>query len=199
LKLNRLTLTLGLAALLAVLVFASMGVQRGATDGGKALVGGAFQLVDQSGAAVDQTVLDGRWSAVFFGFTQCPDVCPGTLQALSAAAAQLTPAQAKRLQVVFISVDPERDTPAVLKAYLESQKLPVTVVGLTGAPAQIKAAAGAYRVFYEKAEQGGGAYTMNHSTAVYLMDRRGRFDRVLAYGLTPQEMAEQIGAAMRGA
>ncbi len=197
-KLNRVTLTLGLAATLAVLVAVSFAVQRGAGDGGKALVGGPFQLVDQDGGAADEAVLKGRWSAVFFGFTHCPDVCPGTLQALSAAAAQLGPEQAKDLQVVFISVDPARDTPAALKSYLESQRLPVRTVGLTGDEAHIKAAAAAYRAYYERAGLKGGGYTMNHSTAVYLMDRRGRFDRVLAYGLTPAEMAVQIKAAIQG-
>ncbi len=159
------------------------------------LIGGPFQLVDQTGKPVDQAVLKGRWSAVFFGFTYCPDVCPATLQALSAAVPMLTPAQAKALQIVFVSVDPERDTPAQMKLYLDSQNLPAGTLGLTGTPAQVAAAAKAYRVFYEKAGEGPG-YAMNHSTAVYLMDPKGRFDRVLAYGLTPAQMADQIKAAM---
>jgi protein SCO1/2 len=159
------------------------------------LIGGPFQMVDQNGKAADQTLLQGKWSAVFFGFTYCPDVCPATLQALSAAVPMLTPAQAKKLQIVFVSVDPERDTPAQMKAYLDAQRLPVGTVGLTGTPAQVAATAKAYRVFYEKAGEG-DSYTMNHSTAVYLMDPKGRFDRVLAFGLTPAQMADQIKEAM---
>jgi protein SCO1/2 len=197
-KLNRLTLTVGLAAILACLVLAAFAVQRGTSNHGTALIGGPFALVDDSGKPVDQHVLDGRYSAVFFGFTHCPDVCPGTLQALSVAATALGP-KARDLQVVFVSIDPERDTPSALKSYLDSQKLPVPVVGLTGSPDQVKAAAKAYRVFYQKAPQAGGDYSMDHSTAVYLMDRRGRFDRVLSYGMTPADMAAQIEAAMRGA
>ncbi len=198
-KLNRLTLTLGLAAILVALVAASFAVQRGASNGGKALVGGPFQLVDHTGKPVDEGVLEGEWSAVFFGFTHCPDICPGTLQALASASAELDPAQARNLKVVFISIDPERDTPQALKAYLDSQEMPVRTIGLTGSPEQVKATVSAYRAFAEKAAQDGGGYTMNHSTAVYLMDPRGRFDRVLAFGLTPPQMADLIDSAMRGA
>jgi protein SCO1/2 len=199
LKLNRLTLTLGLAAILVALVAASFAVQRGVSDGGKVLVGGPFQLIDHTGKPADESVLDGEWSAVFFGFTHCPDICPATLQSLAAAASELRPERAADLQVVLISVDPERDTPQAMKAYIDSQDMPVRTLGLTGTPDQVKAAIGAYRAFAEKAPLDGGGYTMNHSTAVYLMDPSGRFDRVLSYGLTPPQMAELIDAAMRGA
>lgn len=160
------------------------------------LIGGPFQMVDQTGKSVDQAILQGKWSAVFFGFTYCPDVCPATLQALSAAVPLLTPAEQKKLQIVFVSVDPGRDTPAVMKAYLDAQRLPAGTIGLTGNQAQIDATTKAYRVVHQKV--GAGAdYTMNHSTAVYLMDSKGRFDSVLAYGLTPPQMAELISKAMR--
>jgi protein SCO1/2 len=160
------------------------------------LIGGPFQMVDQTGKPVDQAILQGKWSAVFFGFTYCPDVCPATLQALSAAVPLLTPAEAKKLQIVFVSVDPARDTPAQVKTYLDSQRLPAGTIGLTGTQAQLDATARAYRVVHEKVGEGAD-YTMNHSTAVYLMDPKGRFDSVLAYGLTPPQMAELISKAMR--
>lgn len=160
------------------------------------LIGGPFEMVDQTGQTVDQTVLDGKWSAVFFGFTYCPDICPATLQALSAAVPLLSPREAEKLQIVFVSVDPERDTPAQVKLYLDSQRLPAGAVGLTGSQAQVDTIAKAYRVVHEKAGEGAD-YTMNHSTAVYLMDPKGRFDSVLAYGLTPPQMAELISKAMR--
>ncbi len=160
------------------------------------LIGGSFQMVDQTGKPVDQAILQGKWSAVFFGFTYCPDVCPATLQALSAAVPLLKPAEAKDLQIVFVSVDPERDTPAQVKLYLDSQRLPAGTIGLTGTQAQVDATAKVYRVVHEKVGSGAD-YTMNHSTAVYLMDPKGRFDSVLAYGLTPPQMAELISKAMR--
>ncbi len=159
------------------------------------LIGGPFQMVDQTGKPVDQEILQGKWSAVFFGFTYCPDVCPATLQALSAAVPLLKPAEARKLQIVFVSVDPARDTPAQVKLYLDSQRLPAGTIGLTGSQAQVDAVAKVYRVVHEKAGDGPD-YTMNHSTAVYLMDPKGRFHSPLAYGLTPPQMAELISKAM---
>jgi len=161
---------------------------------GKAAVGGPFRLVDQNGRAVDEGVLRGKWSVVFFGFTFCPDVCPTTLQALEATKAQLGTA-AKDLQVVFVTIDPERDTPPVLKAYLDSVG-PKGVVGLTGTPEQVASAAKAYRVYYRKNGEGSD-YTMDHSTAAYLMNPRGEFELALPYGMAPAEQARLIRGAMK--
>jgi protein SCO1/2 len=158
-------------------------------------IGGPFQLVDQDGRAVDEGVLKGKWSVVFFGFTYCPDVCPGTLQALNAAAEKLGP-KARDFQIVFISVDPKRDTPAQMKAYLEGQGLRPGTLGLTGTAEQTAAAAKVYRAYFQ-IEGEGDDYTVNHSTMAYLMNPQGLFDRPLGYGMTPDQMADQIGKAMR--
>jgi protein SCO1/2 len=162
---------------------------------GVALIGGPFQLVDQNGKAVDQRVLDGKWSAVFFGYTYCPDVCPTTLQTLAQAKGRMG-GQAKDLQVVFVSVDPDRDTPAQLKSYLATPAFPQPTLGLTGTPAAVAAAAKAYKVFYQKQGSGDG-YAVNHSSIIYLMNPQGKFDRVLSESLTPTEIATQIGEAMK--
>lgn len=160
------------------------------------VVGGPFQLVDQTGKAVDQTVLKGKWNVVFFGYTYCPDVCPTTMQALRTAVDQLGP-KGKDLRIVFISVDAGRDTPAKMKEWLEAQGMPAGTLGLTGTPAQVAVAARAYRAVYQ-IDGDGPDYQVNHSTVAYLMTPRGRFSRVLAYGLTPDQMADQIRRAMRG-
>lgn len=157
-------------------------------------IGGPFQLIDQDHRPVDQHALDGKWTVVFFGYTFCPDVCPTTLTTLARAQALLG-AQAKALQIVFISVDPGRDTPAQLKAYLSSPAFPKGTVGLTGSPAQVDQAAKAYKVFYQK-EGSGRGYTVDHTAALYLMDPQGTFDRVLAESLTPEEITHQISDAM---
>ena len=159
--------------------------------------GGPFTLVDQDGHPVDQRVLNGKWSVVFFGYTYCPDFCPTTLTTLGKTMEALGP-KAKDTQVVFITIDPARDTPGVLKAYLSSRVFPKNIVGLTGAPAQIAQVAKAYMVFYQK-EGTGPNYTMDHSTALYLMDPQGKFHGVIADGLTPQQDAQQISQAMSGA
>jgi protein SCO1/2 len=167
---------------------------------GQALIGGPFQLVDQDGKPVDQHVLDGKWSAVFFGYTYCPDVCPATLTTLAAAKARMG-AKADRLQVVFVSIDPERDTPAQLKTYLESPAFPKPILGLTGTPEQVKTIARAYRVYYAKAggtKPGDKAYLMDHASAIYLVNPKGQFGRLVDPQLPPDEMAKALGEGMAG-
>ncbi|WP_269715011.1 SCO family protein [Caulobacter sp. NIBR2454] len=165
------------------------------TSTGTAAIGGPFTLINQDGQPVTEQALKGQWSAVFFGFTYCPDVCPGTLQALNDAARQIGD-KADKLQVVFISVDPGRDTPQQMKDYLEAMNMPVKTVGMTGSPEQVAAAAKAYRAYYKKNGEGDG-YLMDHSTAIYLMNPEGKFDRVMSYGMTPDQMAEQLKQAIR--
>ena len=190
-----------LAAALA-LVAASMSLSacgRGATASTQAASrgpGGPFTLVDQDGRPVDQRVLNGKWSIVFFGYTYCPDFCPTTLTTLGKAMEALGD-KAKDTQVVFITVDPDRDTPTELKTYLSSRVFPKNVIGLTGTPDQVAQAAKAYKVFYQKDGSGKG-YTVDHSTALYLMDPQGMFHGVIADGLTPEQDAQQISAAMSG-
>ena len=161
---------------------------------GEAKVGGPFQLVSQDGQAVDQTLLTGKWSVVFFGFTYCPDFCPTTLAALEATKQRLGD-KAKDLQIVFISVDPERDTPQALKDYLSSDGFPEGVIGLTGTPEQVKAAADAYKAFYQKVGEG-EHYTMNHSLTIYLMGPDGKFRSALTHDLGPQRGAQVIKNVM---
>jgi len=158
-------------------------------------IGGDFQLVDQDAKPVDQRMLKGKWSAVFFGFTYCPDICPTTLQTLGTAVDQLGP-KGKDLQIILISVDPERDTPPNLKAYLASPGFPKGIIGLTGTPDQVKGAVKAYRAYFEK-DGTGDAYLVNHTSLIYLMNPDGQFSRVLAYGLSPDENARQILDAMK--
>jgi protein SCO1/2 len=161
---------------------------------GQADVGGPFQLVDHDGRPVDQTMLEGKWSLVFFGFTYCPDFCPTTLAALDATKQRLGD-KGRDLQIVFVSVDPERDTPQALKDYLSSDGFPEGVIGLTGTPEQVKAAAGAYKAFYQKVGEGED-YTMNHSLTVYLMGPDGQFRTAVAEELGPEKSAEVIERAM---
>jgi len=164
------------------------------TSTGQPAVGGAFQLLNQDGQTVDQTMLDGKWSLVFFGFTYCPDYCPTTLTALEATRQQMGD-RAKDVQIVFVTVDPERDTPQALKDYLSSDGFPKGVIGLTGSPAQIRAAADVYRAFYQKVGEGEG-YTMNHSLTVYLMGPDGKFRSAIAHDLGPQRAAQVIERTM---
>lgn len=188
------------AALALTTVFVVNGRERASqtmvADGGtgQALIGGPFQMVDQEGRTVDQTLLDGKWSLVFFGFTYCPDFCPTTLAAIEATKARMG-AKGEDLQVVFISVDPERDTPKALKDYLSSDGFPAGVIGLTGTPEQVAATARTYRAIYEKVGEG-DAYTMNHSLTIYLMGPDGKFRSALSHDLGPERSAQLIERVM---
>lgn len=189
-------LVLILACLIGLAVTAGLAWNAGVFKSqSTAAVGGPFQLVDQNGAPATEKALKGKWSAVFFGFTYCPDVCPGTLQGLAAATDQLGP-KAKDFQIVFISIDPGRDTAAQMKTYLSADYVPKSTIGLTGSPEQVAAAAKAYKVYYAKVGDGPG-YTMDHSTAIYLMDPKGRFKTVIPYNLPPDEIARRVKDAMR--
>ncbi len=160
-----------------------------------AAIGGPFQLVDQAGHPTDAAALKHKWSAVFFGFTFCPEACPTTLLALGQTEKLLGP-KADDFQTVFISVDPGRDTPKVMANYLSNSAFPHRTLGLTGTPQQVDQAAKAYHVFYQKAGEGPD-YQVNHSTITYLMSPTGDFVCVIPYGETPQMIAAQIQAAMK--
>jgi len=137
-----------------------------------AAVGGPFRLEDQNGKPVSDADMKGRPFLVFFGFTHCPDICPTTLFEMSQLMRALGP-DADRTGALFITVDPERDTPAVMKDYLSN--FDPHLRGLTGDQASINAAAKAYRVYAKKVPLENGDYTMDHTAVVYLMDKDGRF------------------------
>lgn len=157
-------------------------------------IGGPFQLTDTSGRPVDQGVLKGKWSAVYFGYTFCPDACPTTLFALGQAEKALG-AKGEDFQTVFISVDPARDTPKVLANYVRTPAFPEHLIGLTGSRAQVAQAAHDYKVFYQAASAGPD-YAVNHSSFTYLMNPKGRFVCVIPYDTTPQDIAARVEEAM---
>ncbi len=135
-------------------------------------VGGSFRLLDHNGRVVTEANFKGRPFLVFFGFTHCPDICPTALFEMSEVLKRLG-SDADKTAALFISVDPERDTPEKLKDYVSS--FHPRVIGLTGTPAEIEAVTRTYRAYAKKVPLDGGGYTMDHSAIVYLMDKEGRF------------------------
>jgi protein SCO1 len=135
-------------------------------------IGGKFALIDDDGKPFTDVELKGKWHLVFFGYTHCPDICPTALNDLSLALTQLG-GKEKEVGIVFISVDPERDTPGVLKSYIGS--FGGAIVGLTGTPQEVAEAAKAYHVNYAKHPTADGGYDMDHSAVIYIMDPQGRF------------------------
>lgn len=142
------------------------------TTSGTASVGGPFTLVDGNGATRTDKDFRGRYLLVFFGYSNCPDVCPATLSTIADTYAKLGPRKDK-IAPLFITLDPERDTPKVLKTYLAA--FGPEFVGLTGNDAAIKSAANAYRVYYKKQSLGGGNYGIDHTSVLYLMAPDGSF------------------------
>jgi protein SCO1/2 len=137
-------------------------------------VGGPFSLIDGDGHPVTDQTWRGKYMLVYFGYTYCPDVCPTTLSAVADALDKLGP-KADRIQPLFITVDPKRDTTSVVKQYAAA--FGPRFIGLTGSPEQIAAAAKAYRVYYAEHRTGPGPddYSMDHSSVLYLMGPDGRF------------------------
>jgi protein SCO1/2 len=152
-------------------------------------IGGPFQLIDTNGRSVTEKSLLGKPTAIFFGFTFCPEVCPTTLAEMTASLKALGP-NADKLNVVFVSVDPERDTPAQMKLYLTN--FDPRIQGFTGSVAAVDAAAKAYRVYHQKVATEDGGYTVDHSSAVYLFDKRGQFVEPIGYGSPHDRVVDQL-------
>ena len=140
-------------------------------------IGGPFTLTGTDGKPFASSKLNGKPAAVFFGFTHCPDVCPTTLARLARLRRQLGQGD-DALSIVFVSVDPERDTPAEIGNYLQLFETPV--VGLTGTPAQIESVKKQFGVYSRKVEQPGGGYSVDHTAAVILLDKQGQFVATLS-------------------
>ena len=138
-----------------------------------------FELIDQDGAPIDETVFEGQWDLVFFGFTHCPDVCPTTLQVLAAAKTALGEKGVSPLpRIVLVSVDPERDTPEILEQYVGY--FGAGNLGITGSLEGIRALTKGLGIYFEKQESDDGNYLVDHSAAVLLIDPQGRFSALFS-------------------
>lgn len=139
-------------------------------------IGGEFELTNTSGETMNWADFDGKYRIVYFGYAFCPDVCPTDMQRMTQGLNQFAenaPDLADKIQPIFITIDPERDTIAVVDEFTNA--FSDDVIGLTGSPEQVRAAADAFRVYYERGEDApGGSYLMNHSNIVYLFDPEGR-------------------------
>ncbi len=189
------------ACLILALLIGGVALTRAPDNGavlttGKALVGGPFKLTDQHGKIVNDTDFRGKYMLVVFGYTFCPDVCPAELQVVTAALDALGPL-AERIQPVFITIDPERDSVPQLALY--AGNFHPRLVLLTGSSAEIADVAKAYRVYYAKAEGSANAgrdYLMDHSSIIYLMGPDGQFVRHFTYTTDAAALAEQLKQAI---
>jgi len=157
-----------------------------------ALIGGEYTANNHLGEAVTSDQFVGRYKLIFFGFTSCPDVCPTALATVSTAL-DLLGSDANYFQPIFVSIDPERDTPPVMADYLSN--FHESFIGLTGTPTQIKDLAHVYRAYYARGQDSGndGQYNMDHSSIIYLMDCEDRYISHFAHGTDAEEMAQALG------
>ena len=147
----------------------------------------SLSFVSQRGVLIKHdTDLKGKWSLIYFGYTHCPDACPTALNDISIALSELGPKR-DAVRPVFITVDPERDTPDALKAYVTSFDAPI--LALTGTAEQVAKAARGYRVYYAKHPEAGGDYSMDHSSVIYVMDPEGRFTASCTHEGAPEQIA----------
>jgi protein SCO1 len=154
-------------------------------------IGGSFTMIGQDGRTVTSADLVGRPYLVFFGYTHCPDFCPTALFDISAVFKELGPD--KKVSALFVTVDPERDTPDVLKTYLEN--FDSRIIGLTGDTQKIEAIAKSFRVYAKKVPgEKTGDYTVDHTGIVYLMDKRGKFVNAFNLQRPPQQAARELEA-----
>lgn len=191
---NSTTRPLVIAAAFAASLIASLLIMFWAMGGaGKvvqpAAIGGPFQLTDQNGKTVTEKNLKGKPTLIFFGYTHCPDVCPTSLFEISEVLRALGK-DADKLNAVFISVDPERDTPATMKDYLSS--FDPHLEGLSGDPEETARVIKSYRVYAKKVAGKDGDYTMDHTALIYLMDREGRFVSPFNLKRPPDEAAADL-------
>ncbi len=155
----------------------------------RSAIGGPFALVDGNGRVVTDRDFRGKWMLIYFGYTHCPDACPTALQDM-ANAVDLLGAKKKDVALVFITIDPARDTPAVMKDYVSNFNAPIT--GLSGTDSQVASAAKEYRVYYAKHPTADG-YDMDHSSIIYVMDPRGNFITNFTHQNSPEQIAAKLG------
>ena len=178
---------MGLVIFTGVFLYSTGNLSGGSTTA--SAIGGPFKLVDQNGASISDDDIKGRPFLVFFGYTHCPDICPATLFEVSEIMHALGK-DADRTGALFITVDPERDTPAVMKDYLSS--FDPHLRGATGDRAAVDAAEKAYRVYAKKVPTTDGDYSMDHTALVYLMDKQGRFVAPFSLKRRPEEAAADL-------
>ena len=177
-----------MTAAIAVLALIAVWLALAPKGANQSLVGGPFALEDGSGKTVSEQTLRGRPFLVYFGYTHCPDVCPTELAHISDVLAAMGD---KAVPALFITVDPERDTPKVMQDYASS--FGPHVIGLSGSPQAIGAVEKEYRVFARKGKvESDGSYSMDHSSVIYFMDKTGGFVEALNVDRPPEEAAKEV-------
>lgn len=183
---------LALLVVVALAVGSRMAVWNNSDHGGSGhAIGGPFTLVDGTGRTVSDTDFRGKWMLIYFGYTFCPDVCPTSLSLLTEALDKVPAAQQAQIVPVFVTVDPSRDTPQVMKDYVAAFR--PDMVGLTGSQEQVAAMMKSYKVYAARAKGDDPVnYTVDHSSILYLVGPDGRFVAHFAHGTSSADIAAAL-------
>ncbi|WP_416407126.1 SCO family protein [Agrobacterium rosae] len=189
----RLALWSAVVVLLGVMAWLTMELTKSREQMVEEVYGTPFQLVAQNGQPITEKAFQGKPTALFFGFTHCPEVCPTTLFELNGWMEKVDP-DATKMQAYFVSVDPERDTPEILNQYVSNVSKRIT--GITGSPDKIAETLKGYRIYAKKVpvdeKDPNGDYTMDHTASVILLDAKGRFSGTIAYGENPDVAVQKL-------
>jgi protein SCO1 len=156
-----------------------------------AAIGGPFTLVDQDGRTVTDETYRGKWLLVYFGYTHCPDTCPMTLSNIADAIDRLDAGMRVRLRPIFVTVDPARDTPAVMKDYVGAFA-GAGIVGLSGTQEQVAAIETAYRIHAQRHDERDGEYSVDHTSVIHIMDPGGHFVGLVSGFMPPERLAKRL-------
>ncbi len=154
------------------------------------IIGGDFQLIDHNNTIFNSKQLEGKYSIIFFGFTHCPMICPTALGTLSSLYKSLNEKEKSKINIVFITLDPERDTAEYINSYIENFVTPF--IALTGSNQEIKATADKYKIFYEKIPLADNNYTINHSTLIYIMSKNNKYITHFPYDVNSEEIYNKL-------
>lgn len=198
-KTFRIILWVAVLACAGLLGWLTLEITRSKQDIAEAPFGVPFTLTDQKGQPITEQAFRGKPTALFFGFTHCPEVCPTTLFELNGWLTKIDP-DGSRLQAYFVTVDPERDTPALLGAYISNVTDRVT--GIAGEPAKVAEVIKGFRVYAKKVPldeaKPDGDYTMDHTASIFLLDAGGRFVGTIAYGENPDVAEQKLQNLLKG-
>jgi protein SCO1/2 len=159
-------------------------------------IGGHFTLIDQDGRTVTDETWRGKWLLVYFGYTHCPDACPTALSNIATALDQLDAGMRARLQAIFVTVDPDRDTPAVMKDYVGAFE-GAGIVGLSGTHEQVAAIEAAYRIHVQRRDAGDGEYSVDHTSFIHIMDPAGHFVGLVSDLMPPERLANRLAQLLK--
>ncbi|QLF70820.1 SCO family protein [Peteryoungia desertarenae] len=195
----RIALWSAVVVMAGVLGWLTLTVTQQGQQASEAPFGVPFQLVDQNGQPITEQALRGKPTALFFGFTHCPEVCPTTLYELDGWMKTVDP-EGNRLQAFFVTVDPERDTPEILGRYISN--VTDRVVGIAGDPVEMAEVVKGFRVYAKKVPldeaDPTGDYTMDHTASIFLLDAEGRFKGTIAYGENPDVAIQKLENLAKG-